>query len=132
MEIIFIILGFIKNLFVTIYNKIGALGCVIILLVCLLAYERMVITHEKTKLSEMAEKVKVQNDAITDLGLKRDDLQKRLDLVTKRNDELTIKANILISQIEHLPVATTCDGAMGEVASSTKKNAELWNGNIND
>lgn len=115
------------DLLVAIYKKIGLVGVIILLLLCLIGYGYMTIKHDEEKIVELNTTIQLQNKSIEEAGKKKKELQDMLDKAADSNQVLIDQTEDLLRKLNAKPLATTCDGSMEEVKESARQNAEEWN-----
>ena len=128
------LLGDIKRFFSYIFEKLGITGTIIVvlLIVCGIEYNminnrNVTIKAQETTIVTLSNDIKLQNASIEASGKKYDELKVQLTTAQKTNLELAVAFGIIRENLNRVPIATTCDGAMNEVRQSAKDSATQWN-----
>jgi len=125
---------FIKNGAGWLYEKLGFLGCLLILSLIGMGVQHLEIKHEKAevaagivRIDALVSDVKTQNEAIDLVSSQRDALQKALDSVVITNNALSVTVAGYRGILNKEPIQNTCDGAINEISMVATKTAIAWN-----
>jgi hypothetical protein len=124
----------IKNILISIYQKIGFWGCVVILALAGMYFQHLEIQHQKSiifddnnRIASLVVDVKKQNSAIDEVNAQVKILQDALNKTMLNNSVLSDKVAGYKVLLNKEPIPNTCDESMNELSIVAKKTADAWN-----
>ena len=129
-----LILEIVKNIIGSIYQKIGAWGCIGLILLSIIFWQHHELSNDTITINDirstnavLTNDIKTQDDAIHLANKQRDSIQTALDKTITHNNELAVTVAAQIATLNSLPEAKTCDSSIAEIGKIAKKVADEWN-----
>jgi hypothetical protein len=124
----------VKNLLVSVYQKIGAMGCILIIALAFIFSQHLEIKRDVNTIGDLtAQKaqlksdIEAQNAAIDEVAKTRDAVIEAAANAANENIQIESTVGAYEKKIDVAPESNTCPTSVAELATVGAKVATTWN-----